>query len=113
MVHYTKVVHGLAEFINQDIVSKLNGSMKAWVVGGIVVLVSNKASALFNELKKTPMIESLGIIDGEMIDIETIYNSILPVAQKGSATINIPMIGAVTYSATDVESAYRYIVGGA
>jgi hypothetical protein len=47
-----------------------------------------------------------------MVDVEAVYTEALRMAQKGSATVNVPMLGAITFGKSDVESLYRYIIGG-
>lgn len=111
MVHYTKVVNGLIKFIDQDMIQKMNGSWKAWAVGTVVALIANKADAVFHDLQGNQLIKTLGLIDGEMIDVDSIYTELLKQSQNRSATVSFPLIGSVTYSTADVEQLYRLIVG--
>lgn len=112
MIHYSKVVNGLMSYVDNEIVAKMNGSLKGWGVGIIAGLLGRKADQVFATLRNNPIAASLGLIDGEMVDVEAVYSEALRMAQRGSATVNVPMIGAVTFSAVDVESLYRYIIGG-
>lgn len=98
-------------FIDQDMIPKLNGSWKAWCVGTVAALIGRKAPEVFETLRNNKIVQAIGIIDGDMIDVDTLYSELLSQAQKRSATINVPMIGSVTYSAADVESLYRCIMG--
>ena len=55
----------------------------------------------------------LEIIDeNDMIDIDTIYGEIRKQAEKGSATIDIPMVGSITLTKDDVDKLYRLIKEG-
>lgn len=112
MIHYSKVVNGLMSYVDNEIVAKMNGSLKGWGVGIVAGLLGRKADQVFATLRNNPIAASLGLIDGEMVDVEAVYSEALRMAQRGSATVNVPMIGAVTFSAADVESLYRYIIGG-
>ena len=111
MIHYTRVVNGLAHFVDQDMVQKMNGSWKAWAVGTVTALAIRKAPDIMESLRGNKIVQAMGLIDGEMIDVDTIYAALLEQAQKRSATVDIPVIGSVTYSASDVEQLYRCIVG--
>lgn len=111
MVHYSKIVSGLVQFIDQDMVSKMHGSWKAWAVGTAAALIARRAEAMFRDISNNQYIHALGLIDGEMVDVEGIYSALLQQAQKGSATVDMPLIGSVTYSAADVEQLYRCIMG--
>lgn len=111
MVHYTKVISGLTQFVDRDLLSKMNGSLKAWVVGTTIGILNAKAQSAFMSLQNNQVLKTLGLIDGEMVDVDTIYAHLHDQAAKQSATVTIPMIGTLTYSASDVETLYRMIVG--
>ena len=112
MVHYSKVINGVLAYADNEIIGKLNGSIKAWGIGIAMGILGKRAEQIFAELRQNPMLVSLGLVNGEMIDIEAVYAEALKMAQKGSATVNIPMLGAITFGQSDVESLYRYIIGG-
>lgn len=110
MIHYAKVINGLVEFIDRDMISKMAGSWRAWGIGTIVALIARRAPDIFNRLKSNPMVDAMGLIDGDMIDVDAIYAELLKQSQKSSATVEFPLIGPVTYSSADVEELYRCIV---
>lgn len=112
MVHYSKVVNGLMSYVDNEIVGKMSGSLKAWGIGIVAGIVGSRADKVFAALRNNATLTALGVIDGEKVDIESVYKEALRVSQRGSATANIPMIGAVTFSTADIESLYRYIIGG-
>lgn len=112
MVHYSRVINGAVNYIDNEIISQMNGSLKGWGLGIVTGLIAKRSEQMFAGLRDNPLLTSLGLIEGEMVDIEAIYSEALRVAQKGSATVNLPMIGAVTFKASDIESLYRHIMGG-
>lgn len=112
MIHYSRVINGAVNYIDSEIISQMNGSLKGWGLGIVTGLMAKKAEQLFVELRQNPLVASLGIVDGDMVDIEAIYAEALRMAQKGSATVSLPMVGPVTFKTADVESLYRHIVGG-
>ena len=109
MVHYTKVINGLAVFIDREIVAKMQGKMQGWVLGGIAGLALAKTENIYRNIESNPMVKALGIIDGDNVDIDTLYEQFRKQAQRGSATLELPFIGGVTFNAADVENLYRYI----
>lgn len=111
MVHYSRVIKGLVDYVDNDIISLFNGSMRAWGIGIAAGILAKRSEQIFVELKQNPALTSLGLIDGDMVDIEAIYSEALRMAQKGSATVNIPLIGPTTFKTADVENIYRYIMG--
>lgn len=111
MVHKSKVMHGLVGYVEDEIVSKMAGSWKAWVIGGAAGLVAARADRLLGELASNPMIAALGLMEGENIDIDAIYAELLKQARRGSMTLDVPLVGPVTFGTADVESLYRHIMG--
>ena len=111
MIHKSRVINGVAAYIENEIVAKMAGSWKAWVFGGAASLAMAKAGKLMDELANNPMVQALGVIQGENVDVDAIYTELLKQAQKGNMTIELPVIGPVTFGVGDVESLYRYIKG--
>ena len=111
MIHKSKVMRGIGTYVDDEIVAKMAGSWKAWVVGGLTGLATARADALIGQLTSNPIVAALGVIDGENIDVEALYAELIKQAQKCSATIDVPVIGPITFGVADVESLYRHIMG--
>lgn len=111
MVHYTRVLQGVANYVDNELVSKLAGSWKAWLLGGMAGIAVSRGEALFRQYKDNPVAHALGLVDGENIDIDTLFAELRKQAQKGSATVSLPVIGAVTFGVSDVDALHRYIMG--
>lgn len=111
MMHYTKVMHGLMAYADAEILSKLNGSIKAWMVGAALEALGSSADSIFRAIQSIPMIDTLGIIDGENIDVDRLYGMLRHQAQRGPATVNVRFIGPITFTEADVDALYRHIKG--
>lgn len=111
MVHKSKVLNGLVNYIDAEIMSKMTGSWKAWVVGGAAGLIAGRADKILSALTANPMIAALGLMEGENIDVESIIAELRKQAQKGTATVVVPLIGPITFGPADVDSLYRHIMG--
>ena len=111
MVHYTKVIQGAVNYADAELISPFNGSAKAWGIGIALGLIAKRADNVFAAIKNNALLTAMGLIDGDMVDIEAVYTEALRMARKGSATVNIPIIGVVTFKESDVESIYRHIMG--
>ena len=110
MVHKSKVVHGIAAYIDNEIVAQLSGSWKAWVFGGVAGLYLARVDSVITHLSNQPMIKALGVIDGENVDVDAIITELRKQAAKGKMTIDIPVLGPVTFGADDVDKLHRYIM---
>lgn len=111
MVHRSKVINGLIAYIDEEIVAKMAGGWKAWAVGATASLAASRADTLIDKLSQHPFVQTLGLMDGENIDIDVIYTELRKQAQKGTATVDIPLVGSVTFGVQDVETLYRRIMG--
>lgn len=104
------VIDGLKEYAEEELVSKMTGIGK-WVVGAGVSMAMDNAVNTYNELKENPVVKALGIIHpDDTIDIDTLYAKLKEQAQMHEAvTISLPMIGAMTFRAEDLDHLYMDI----
>lgn len=109
MYDYNRVMSGVAKFIDNEIVNKLK-DWRGWVLGSALGISLSKFDGIFDELSRNEFVKMLGIVEGNMVDVDTIYKELKRQASKGSITFQIPMIGAITLSEKDVDALYRYIV---
>lgn len=112
MIHFSKVLNGAQKYIDNEIAAQFKGSLKAWGISAAAGIVQARAGQMFQALTQIPALKVMGLIDGEMVDEELIYAQLLDAARKGSATVNIPLLGPVTFGEHDVETLHRYIIGG-
>ena len=111
MMHYSRVIQGLMEYADAEILSKLNGSLKSWMVGGALELIGGSAEGVFQKIRGIPVMETIGIIDGENVDVDRLYAILRKQAQRGPATIKIPLLGPITFNVSDVDALFRHIKG--
>ncbi len=111
MVTLVQLISGIKEFIDEEVIMKMSGLSK-WIVGAGLSMAMDNAVNTFNELKSTPIVKSLGIIhDDDTIDIDKLYAKLKEQAQMHEAvSINIPMVGAMTFRAEDLDHLYRDIM---
>ena len=109
MLHYSRVIQGIANYIDAELVSKLAGSWKAWVFGGMAGIAVGRAEQVFMSLKDNAIMVALGLVEGENINVDVLHSELKKQAQKGTATVTLPILGPVTFSASDVDALFRYI----
>lgn len=110
MITLAQAISGAERYIEAEIIAKIPGWQK-WVVGAGVSRALSRAGDIFSELKEHPMIKMLAIIDPKTdeIDIDALYNEFTKQAQRGAVTFNVPLAGALTLTAADVDKIYQYI----
>ena len=75
-------------------------------MAGIAV---GRAEQVFMSLKDNAIMAALGLVEGENVNVDVLYSELKKQAQKGTATITLPVLGPVTFSASDVDALFRYI----
>jgi len=77
-------------------------------IGG---LATNKTANIINALRDNTIVNMLGLIDEENnIDVDALINAIKSAADKyGKLTVNIPMMGSMTFSSSDIDRLRTYI----
>lgn len=109
MYHYRTVIEGLVEFVDHELVPKMTGLNK-WIFGTGAGIVASKGEHIFHSLKEVPLLHTLDLIDGDMVNVECLYKELLRQADKGGVEVEIPMIGTIKLDKSDVEKLYRYIL---
>lgn len=110
MVTLSQVQSGVAQYIDDEILSKVSDWRK-WVLGAGAGVALSKSSEIFASLKANPIIQAMGVIDAnDMVDIDRLHEQFANQARKQAVTFNVPLLGAVTLNANDVEKIYQYIV---
>ena len=112
MVHISSVKNGVVKFLDAEVVNKLPG-WKSWVFGAGAILMLSKLDTIVENIKEHPVVKMMGVIDGDMVDIEAVYAAFKKQAQTvGSVDISIPVIGDLRMGAADIDRLYNFIKEG-
>lgn len=112
MVTYNQVANGVSRFVDEEILSKLQGKAKIALGVGTGIML-RRGENLFNAIKEQPLIKMLEIVDeNDNIDIEIIYEELKKQMENGSESFNVPMVGKITLTKDDVDKLYSLIVEG-
>jgi hypothetical protein len=112
VIHYTKVLNGLAAYIHRELAAQFTGSLKGWAIEAVGGILAARAGQMMEGLMANPILKAMQIVDGEMVDEDLLISQLLAAAQASNATVNIPVLGPVTFTKGDVEALHRYIIGG-
>ena len=111
MIHKSRIARGIAAYVDAELMPALAGSWKAWALGSAAGIMASKADRMIDVLAKNPIIAAMGLIEGENVDVESIFAELRKQAQRGNATLEIPLIGPIVFGVNDVESLYKHIMG--
>lgn len=112
MVTIDKVKSGAAQWIDRELLPKMSG-LSRWVFGALGTGVVLKLDKLADNVRSNPVVSAMGIIDdNNMVDVDMLYQLIMPQAEKCPAEISLPGVGTVRITADDVRNLYTYITVG-
>ena len=112
MIHKSRIAAGLATYIDKELAAQFAGSLKGWGVAMAGGIVAARADRVLDVLIQVPAVRALGIADGEMIDDELLFAVLAEAAAKSSATVDVPLLGPVTFTGNDIDALRRYVMGG-
>lgn len=114
MITLAQLQAGVGRYIETEIISKIPGWQR-WVIGAGVSRLLSRSTEVFNQLKESKLVQLLGVIDPatDQIDIDALYSEFAKQAQQSAITFDVPLVGALTLNAQDVDKLYQYIIGGA
>jgi hypothetical protein len=111
MYHYEHVLKALVRFIDEEILTKMDG-LQRWVLGTGAGIAANKGAKIFHSLKDHSLLKALDLVEDDDINVDLIYEELIKQASTSPITIDIPMVGLIKLNRSDVEKLYQMIIGG-
>lgn len=112
MVSKTQFINGVIDYIDNEMMPHLPTSGK-WSMGAMVILAKNRSENMLDSLVANPLFETLGVVKDEKIDIDLLTDALKESASKyGKLTLNIPTVGVLSFTSSDVESIKSFIKNG-
>ena len=109
MYDYIKVVTAISEFIDEEILAKIDDWRK-WVIGAGVGLYLARSKELLSKLKENSVIRDMKVIDKDnKIDVELLYSELKKQAAKSAIMFDIPTIGPIVLGEADLDKLYQLI----
>lgn len=105
MVSIDRITAGIGRYLDREILPQLP-QVKAIALGTAAALYLRQAPSL---IAKIPA--SMGIVDGSMIDIDAVRECAIGRIQE-PVSIDIPLVGRMTFDQTEIDKLYRYIMDG-
>lgn len=101
MVSINQLRNGFVKYAETDLISGQTGLTRA-VVKGVVNLYASRAEEIIKALSEIQAIKMLKIVDGNMVDVEALYNAFAPEVQ-GKIEIEIPLIGTMSFDREELD----------
>ena len=112
-VRFENVVDGINRYIDKEIYCNLNGAQE--ILARVVVARMNQnAETIKQSMMNNGFFKTLCIIDSDgMVEVDQLLRDIRQeIERKGSLEVNIPMIGKLKFTATDVDVLKNEILRG-
>lgn len=109
MYDYTVVMNGLAEFVDTEILSKIDDWRK-WVFGAGVGLYLSQGEDMIKQLRENNLVRKMNLIDkNNKINVDLLYKEMKVQAAKSAIMFNIPTIGPLVINEKDLDTIYGII----
>lgn len=109
MISIAKFRNGIHKYLERELIASMGGWQK-WVFGAGAALLLNRFETIMTGLQNNPIIKMMDVIDGDQINIEALYVAFREQAQTTPAVIEIPGMGTIKMSATDIDLLYNAIM---
>lgn len=109
MYNYEQVLRGLTKFIDVELVPKMSGLQK-WAFGTACGIALKQGKEMFMQYKDHDLLKTLKVVDGDMINVDLIYDELKEQARESAIDIDVPMIGRIKLNHKDVDALYQYIL---
>lgn len=112
-VEPARLANGIVNYADAEVIGNLPTHGK-WLVGAGMGILTSRINNMVNDLSGNALIKAAGIIDESgMIDVDLLMNNLKSSASRyGKMTIQIPIVGALTFDESDVDSLRGYIERG-
>lgn len=109
MYDYKTVMNGLAEFVDTEILSKIDDWRK-WVFGAGVGFYLSQGKEMVEQLKENNLVRKMNLIDKDnKINIDLLYKEMKVQAAKSAIMFDIPTIGPLVINESDLDKIYSII----
>lgn len=98
-----QVKRGIANFIDGEVAPIMPRWKGVLLSAGAALMIEGKS----NEILKNPMVQMMGVVNGDMVDVDKLYSTIKMKAQ-GKWPIEL---SGLKMSETDLDKLYQYIKG--
>lgn len=112
MVSIDKIEKGVANYLDAELMPQLqsNGIEKV-IIGTAASLLIRKSGDIITGYKDNKLVKMLGIMDDNgNVDVETLAEELKKNISKDGFTVDIPIIGTLTFHKEDVDKLCDYIM---
>lgn len=112
-VDSNKLINGIVNYADNEVISSLP-TVGKWLLGTGIGITTTKVDDIVKSLNNNAIAKTLGIVDDNgLFDLDLIVENMKNSANRyGKMTIQVPLVGALTFSEADIDSLRNYIERG-
>lgn len=111
MVPMQQFIEGAKRYIASDVIPHMPTD-RQFITGVALGVASSKMDRIATYLKENPLVQVLGLVDGDMVDDDALITAMREQMQKqGAVHMDVPWIGKLSFAAQDVDALHRAIHG--
>lgn len=112
MVSVNQIEHGIANYLDAELMPQFSGNGLEKVIAGTAVsLMLRRSGAVIDVYKDNPVVKMLGVIDDKgNIDVDTVSEELKKNMPKEGVKVTVPVIGTLTFHKDDIDKLYNYIM---
>lgn len=109
LANIQKVQAGLIKYIDSEMINHMDGWKKIGFGASSALIIKNLPNTV-QIYSGHPFVQALGIIDEEgNVEIDALHDAVKDYFSDAGEYIDIPLIGRVKFTKSDVETLYQYI----
>lgn len=110
-VPVARIEQGIASYLDAELMPQLQkGGVEKVIIGTVASLAIRKAGDIANSYKDNKVVKMLGIMDSNgNVDVETLVEEIKKNIDDDGFTVDIPMMGEMTFQREDIDKLYGFI----
>lgn len=108
MATIAQIQRGFARFLDTQISGAFDGWKKAVVLGGGTLLIANLPK-LAETYGNHPVVAALGVYQDGNVDIDALYNAVVPYMGIDKIPVNIPKVAQIKIGKEDLDLLYKFI----
>lgn len=111
MVPVSQIEHGLANYLDAELMPQLQkAGWEKVLVGTVASLAIRRAGTIVKGYKDNKVVKMLGIMDeAGNVDVDTLVAEVKKNVGKEGFTVDVPVLGTLTFHKDDVDKLYGFI----
>ena len=111
MITFYQFRNGAIRYMDTEMLNKITDPTTKILVSAFLIATEMKAEKIYNQLKDNSLVKAYELVnDNGDIDIDMAYECIKRAMNNNNLTMQVPILGKLTFTPQDVEIMKNYMV---